>query len=63
MKICLILVQFNKQIQEPILNNDDANETYELFQSILLSIFNDNFPLQTKTHNKADIKPWIPQEY
>ena len=32
---------------ELILNNDDANESYELFQSPLLSIFNDDFPLQT----------------
>ena len=30
---------------EPILNNDDANESYELFQSTLLSIFNDHFLL------------------
>ena len=49
---------------EPILNNDDANESYELFQSTLLSIFNDHFPLQTKkVYNKADHKLWIPQEY
>ena len=33
---------------EPILHNDDANESYELFQSTLLSIFNDHFPLPTK---------------
>ena len=38
----------------PILNNDEANESYELFQSTLLSIFNDHFPLQKKKHNKAD---------
>ena len=44
---------------EPILNNADANESYELFQSTSLSIFNDHFPLQTKNvYNKAD-KPWI----
>ena len=42
------------------MNNDDANESYELFQSTLLSLFNDHFPLQTKTmYNKADRKPWI----
>ena len=45
---------------EPILNNDNANESYELFQSTLLSIFNDHFPLQTKNvYNKADRKAWI----
>ena len=45
---------------EPILNNDDANESYELFQSTLLSIFNDHFPLQTKNvYNKAGRKPGI----
>ena len=45
---------------EPILNNDDANESYELFQSTLLSIFNDHIPLQTKNvYNKAHRKPWI----
>ena len=39
---------------------DDANESYELFQSTLLSIFNDHFPLKTKNvYNKADRKPWI----
>ena len=47
----------------PILNNDDANESYELCQSTLLSIFNDHFPLQTKNvYNKADRKPWITPE-
>ena len=45
---------------EPILNNDDANESYELFQSTLLSLFNDHFPLQTKNiYNKADRNPLI----
>ena len=45
---------------EPILNNEDTNESYELFQSTLLSLFNDHFPLQTKNiYNKADHKPWI----
>ena len=61
MKICL---NFRNSLQytncEPILNNDDANESYELFQSTLLSIFNDHFRLQTKNvYNKADRKPWI----
>ena len=42
------------------MNNDDSNESYELFRSTLLSIFNDHFPLQTKNvYNKADQKPWI----
>ena len=31
-----------------VLNNDDANESYELFQSTFLSSFNEHFPLQTK---------------
>ena len=52
---------------EPILNNDNANESYELFQSTLLSIFNDHFPLQTKNvYNKADrkvVNHGLPQEY
>ena len=42
------------------ITNDDANESYELFQCTLLSIFNDHFPLQTKNvYNKANRKPWI----
>ena len=42
------------------MNNDDANESYELFQSTFLSLFNDHLPLQTKNmYNKADCKPWI----
>ena len=48
---------------KPILNNDDANESYEQFQSTLLSIFNDHFPLQIKNvYNKADRKR-LPKEY
>ena len=48
---------------ELILINDDTNESYELFQSTLLSLFNDHFPLQTKKrYNKADRKPWITTE-
>ena len=42
------------------MNKDDANESYEPFQSTLLSIFNDHCPLQTKNvYNKADREPWI----
>ena len=42
------------------MNNDDANESYELFQSTLLSLFNDHFPLQTKNiYNTVDRIPWI----
>ena len=42
------------------MNNDDANESYELLQSSLLSFFNDHIPLQTKKmDNKAGRKPWI----
>ena len=45
---------------EPILNNDDANESDELFESTLLSIFNYHFSLQTKNvYNTADRKQWI----
>ena len=43
---------------EPILNNDDANESCELFQSTLLSLFNYYFTLQTKNvYDKAHRKP------
>ena len=43
-----------------ILNNDDANEPDELFQSTILSLFNEHFPLQTRNvYNKEDRKPWI----
>ena len=42
------------------MNNDVANESYELFQSTLLSFFSDHFLFQTKNvYNKADRKPWI----
>ena len=45
---------------EPILNDDDAKDSYGPFQSTLLSLFNDHFPLQTKNiYNKAGRKPWI----
>ena len=46
--------------RQSILNNDDANESHQLFQSTLLTLFNKHFPLQTKNmYNKADRKPWI----
>ena len=32
----------------PVLINDDANEAYDLFHSILLTVFNEQFPIQTK---------------
>ena len=49
---------------EPILNNDDANESYELFHSTLLSLFNDHFPLQTKTYIiKHTVSHGLPQQY
>ena len=42
------------------MNNDNANESYELFQRTLISLFNYHFPLQTKNiYNKADRTPWI----
>ena len=60
MKILLILeIHFNTQT-EIKWNSDDAKESYELFQSTLISLFNYHFPLQTKNiNNKADRKPWI----
>ena len=51
---------------EPILNNNDTDESYELFQSTLLSLFNDNFPLQTKNTYcimKQTKNHILPQEY
>ena len=56
MKICLILeINFNTQT---------GNKSYELFQSALLSLFNDHFTLQTKNiYNKADRKSCVTQEY
>ena len=60
MKIRLILEIHFSTLWEPILNNDDANESYELLKSNLLSIFNDLFPLQTKdVYYKSDRNPWI----
>ena len=45
---------------QPILNNDDANESYKLLQSTFIPLFNDHFPFQTKNiYNKADQKIWI----
>ena len=41
------------------MTNDDANESYELFQSTLLSLFNDHFPQTKNIYNKADRKQWI----
>ena len=32
----------------PVLINDDADEAYDLFQSTLLSVFNEHFPIHTK---------------
>ena len=46
-----------------ILNNDDANESCEIFQSTLQSLFNNHIPLQIKNiYNKADREPWITPE-
>ena len=45
---------------QAILNNDDANESYELFQSTFISSFNQHFPLQTKNiSSKNGRKPRI----
>ena len=57
-------MKFRNSVQyrnwQPILNIDDTNEPYELFQSTLLSIVTDHFPLQTKSiYNKADRISWI----
>ena len=32
----------------PVLINEDADKAYDLFQSTLLSVFNEHFPIQTK---------------
>ena len=32
----------------PVLINDDADEAYDIFQSTLLAVFNEHFPIQTK---------------
>ena len=43
-----------------VLDNNNAKESYELFQSTFLSHFNEHFPLQTKKIScKNDRKPWI----
>ena len=44
----------------PVLINDDADEAYDLFQSILLATYNKHFPIQTKNiYIRWKSKPWI----
>ena len=46
------LSNFKKSLQDinwnQVLINDDADEVYDLFQSPLLSVFNEHFPIHTK---------------
>ena len=58
------LSNFKNSLQDtnwtPVLINDDAAEAYDLFQSILLTVFNEHFPIQTKNiYNCGKSKPWI----
>ena len=44
----------------PLLINDDADEAYDLFQSILLSVFNKHFAIHTKSISSyGKSKPFI----
>ena len=43
-----------------VLINDDADAAYNRFQSILLTVFNEHFPIHTKSiSNHGKSKPWI----
>ena len=58
------LSNFKNSLQDinwkPILINDDADEAYDQLQSILLTVFNEHFPIQTKSiSNRGKSKPWI----
>ena len=58
------MLKFKNELQQlnwlAILNNDDANKWYELFQSTSISFFNEHFPLQTKNiSSKNNWKPRI----
>ena len=58
------LPKFKNSLQDinwnPVLINDDADEAYDLFQSILLTVLNEHFPIQTKNiFNCGKSKPWI----
>ena len=44
----------------PVFINDDADEAYDLFQSTLLSVFNEHFPILTKIFSSCGKSiPWI----
>ena len=44
----------------PVLINDDAEKAYDLFQSTLLTVCNEHFPIQTKSISSGGkSKPWI----
>ena len=44
----------------PLLINDDADEAYDLFQSTLLSVSNEHFPIHTENVSSCGkSKPWI----
>ena len=44
----------------PVLINDDADNACDLFQSTLLTVFNQHFPIQTKNISSCGkSKPWI----
>ena len=44
----------------PVLINADADKAYDLFQSTLLTVFNEHFPIQTKNISSGGkSKPWI----
>ena len=58
------LSNFKNSLQDinwnPVLINDDADEAYDLFQSTLLSVFNEHFPIHTKNISSwGKSKPWI----
>ena len=58
------LSNFKNSLQDinlnPVLINEDADEAYNLFQSTLLSVFNEHFPIHTKNISSCGkSKPWI----
>ena len=58
------LLNFKTSLQDinwnPVLINADADEAYDLFQSALLSVFNEHFPIHTKNISSCGKrKPWI----
>ena len=58
------LSNFKNSLQDinwnPVLINDDADTAYDLFQSTLLTVFNEHFPIQTKNISSGGkSKLWI----